>query len=188
MAELQRLPGVGEKTAERLAYHLLQVDEQEALALARAIGQARERIRLCSGCQNFDESDPCRICADPSRDGSLLLVVEDPRDVHAFEAAGYRGRYHVLQGRLAPLEGIAAGDLTLPALEQRLADGQVREVCLATSPDLEGEATALHVAAVLAERGLRLTRIARGIPAGASIRHVQHTILTDAWTGRRELR
>jgi recombination protein RecR len=187
MAELCRLPGVGERTAERLAYHLLQVDEAEALELSRAIREARERVRVCGRCFNLDEQDPCRICSDESRDRSQLLVVEDPRDVNAFESAGYRGLYHILQGRIAPLEGIDAADLTLGPLISRVEGGGIREVCLATTPDLEGETTAIHVRDLLVRTGVSVTRIARGIPAGASIRHVQRTILSDALSGRRPL-
>jgi recombination protein RecR len=187
MAELRRLPGVGERTAERLAYHLLQVAKAEALELAQAIRDARERVRVCGRCFHLDEQDPCRICADETRDHGQILVVEDPRDVNAFDAAGYRGAYHVLQGRIAPLEGIGAADLTLAELQARVAAGGVREVCLATTPDLEGETTAMHVRDLLAPTGVPVTRIARGIPAGASIRHVQKTILTDALSGRRPL-
>jgi recombination protein RecR len=187
MAELRRLPGVGERTAERLAYHLLAGTRKEARDLAQAILDACERVRACGVCFHLDESDPCRFCADAGRDGTVLLVVEDPRDVHAFEAAGFRGRYHVLQGRIAPLEGIGPTDLTLAALARRVAAGGIREVCVATSPDLEGEATAAHVRELLEGKTVAVTRIARGIPAGASIRHAQMTILADALAGRRPL-
>ena len=187
IAALKRLPGVGSVTAERLAYHLMSVPEQEALELGSAIARVRREVVVCSVCANLDQVDPCRICAAVDRDRRLILVVEGPRDVASFEAAGFRGLYHVLQGRIAPLEGVAEGDLTLGLLLARTGAGGVDEVCIATNPDLEGEATAHVLAERLAESGVRVTRIARGIPAGAGITQVQHTILQDALAGRREL-
>ena len=183
---LARLPGVGPKTSERLAYHLLRTPEA-ALALEHAIAQARVATRVCARCFNLDESDPCSICADSSRDATMLMVVEDPRDIAAFEEARYVGLYHVLQGRISSLEGIDVGDLTVGALLQRVRDERPREVCLATNPDLEGEATARRVADALREVGVAVSRLARGLPAGATIQHVAKSVLMDAVEGRRQL-
>jgi recombination protein RecR len=184
---LAKLPGVGPKTSERLAYHLLRTDAGEALALARAIEAARKATRVCGQCFNLDERDPCSICADPGRDQDLLMVVEDPRDIAAFEEAQYRGLYHVLQGRLSSLEGIGVGDLTVSALLARVRARPPREVCLATNPDLEGEATARLLAGELRALGVTVTRLARGLPAGATIQHVAKSVLMDAVEGRRQL-
>lgn len=185
---LRQLPGIGHVTAERLAYHLMVVAEAEALGLADAIRRVRADVRVCSVCSNLDGVDPCGVCSDPSRDRSTILVVEGPRDVAAFEAAGYRGLYHVLRGRIAPLEGVGQDALTIPALLERAAAGEIREVCIATNPDLEGEATSHTIGDLLASRDVAVTRIARGIPAGAGITQVQHTILSDSLEGRRSLR
>jgi recombination protein RecR len=182
---LGRLPGIGPKTAERLCYHLLRVDSQEALRLARAIEEARASVRACSECFNLDATDPCSICADAARDRSLLLVVEDPREIDRFEDAGYRGLYHVLQGRVSALEGVGPEDLTTAALVRRLERERPAEVCLATNPDLEGEGTARLLAERLQALGVRLTRLARGLPAGSSITQVSRSILADAIEGRR---
>lgn len=182
---LGRLPGIGPKTAERLAYHLLRIERDEALSLSRAIEEARAAVRACSVCFNLDAVDPCAICADPARDRSLLLVVEDPREIDRFEDAGFRGLYHVLQGRVSALEGIAPEDLTTAALVRRLEAAPPKEVCLATNPDLEGEGTAQLLAERLRPLGVQLTRLARGLPAGSSITQVSRSILADAIEGRR---
>ncbi|HIE70095.1 MAG TPA: recombination protein RecR [Planctomycetes bacterium] len=145
---LNRLPGVGPKTAERLAFHLLRVEQQEALELAQAIEAVRKAVKNCSVCFQLDASDPCSVCSDDTREHNMLLVVEDPREVARFEDIGYRGVYHVLQGRLSQIEGVKPEDLTIEQLLKRVADGSFREVCLATNPDLEGEGTAM----VLAEK------------------------------------
>ena len=188
IAALGRLPGVGSVTSERLAYHLMSVPEAEALALADAVQRVRAEVRLCSSCGNLDAEDPCRICSDESRDRGTILVVEGPREVAAFEDAGYSGLYHVLHGRIAPLEGVGEEDLRVDALLRRLeCDENVQEICLATNPDLEGEATAQALAKRLEAYDARVTRIARGIPAGAGITQVQHTILQDALDGRRKV-
>jgi len=184
---LARLPGVGPKTSERLAYWLLRTSKDEALGLARAIEAARDAILVCRQCFNLDEVDPCSVCADPQRDRDLILVVEDPRDVAAFEEAEYRGVYHVLQGRLSSLEGVGPDDLTVAALLARVRAQPPREVCLATNPDLEGEATARMLAAELSALGVTVTRLARGLPAGATIQHVAKSVLLDAIEGRRRL-
>ncbi|HHI78912.1 MAG TPA: recombination protein RecR [Planctomycetes bacterium] len=183
---LSRLPGVGRVTSERLAYHLVQVPEAEALDLAEAIRTARREVRVCSQCFNLDQEDPCKICQDPHRDRKLLLVVEGPREVAAFEQSGYAGLYHVLQGRVSPLEGISEKDLSLQSLLRRVEEGEFKECCLAMNPDLEGEATADLCYSVLKKTGILVTRLARGIPAGASILQVQQPILSDALHGRRK--
>jgi len=185
LERLGRLPGIGSKTAERLAYHLLRVPADEALGLARAIEQARASVRTCSQCFQLDASDPCAICSDPERDRTTILVVEDPREVARFEDAGFKGLYHVLQGRLSPLEGIGADDLTSGPLLARVQQLQPVEVCLATNPDLEGEATARLLAERLQPLPVKVTRLARGLPAGASITQVSQAILADAIEGRR---
>jgi recombination protein RecR len=185
MEQLARLPGIGPKTSERLAYHLLTVPLAEARSLAEAILAAREATVVCGRCFQFDEQDPCSICADPSRDRTRILVVEDPRDVASFEEAGWRGLYHVLQGRISQLEGISPEDLTTGALLARVAAESPVEVCFATSPDLEGEGTARVIAERLRAAGTNVTRIARGIPAGASIAQVGKSILADSIEGRR---
>jgi recombination protein RecR len=182
---LGRLPGIGQKTAERLAYHLLRVPQAEALALARAIEVVRESVRACSQCFSLDAVDPCAVCSDPSRDAAMLLVVEDPREVARFEEAGYRGHYHVLGGRISELEGTAPEDLTTQALLVRVRRAKPREVCLATNPDLEGEGTAQWLADQLLPLGIAVTRLARGLPAGSTITQVSKSILTDAIEGRR---
>ena len=187
MEALARLPGVGPKTSERLAYHLLSVSDAEARGLAEAIVAARKSTKVCARCFNLDESDPCRICADTTRDHSTILVVEDPRDVQSFEETGWRGAYHVLQGRISQLEGIAPEDLTTEALVLRVQQSALREVCFATNPDLEGEGTARTIAQRVQALGASVTRIARGIPAGSSIGQVGKSILADAIEGRRPI-
>jgi recombination protein RecR len=184
---LNRLPGVGPKTAERLAFHLLRVEQQEALELAQAIEAVRKAVKNCSVCFQLDASDPCSVCSDDTREHNMLLVVEDPREVARFEDIGYRGVYHVLQGRLSQIEGVKPEDLTIEQLLKRVADGSFREVCLATNPDLEGEGTAMVLAEKLHKSGVILTRLARGLPAGSSIAQVSSSILSDAIEGRRPL-
>jgi recombination protein RecR len=184
---LQRLPGIGPKTAERLAYHLLRVDAEQALQLAAAIEKVRQNVRSCSRCCQFDATDPCSVCSDSTRDRTMILVVEDPREVARFEDIGYRGLYHVLHGRVSELEGIAPEDLTLAPLLQRVRSDRPAEVCLATNPDLEGEGTAALLAEALQALPVKVTRLARGLPAGASITQVSTSILQDAMEGRRTL-
>jgi len=184
---LNRLPGVGPKTAERLAFHLLRVEQQEALELASAIEDVRKAVKNCSVCFQLDASNPCSVCSDDTRERDMLLVVEDPREVARFEDIGYRGVYHVLQGRLSQVEGIRPEDLTIAQLLQRVEQGGFTEVCLATNPDLEGEGTALMLAEKLQKTGARMTRLARGLPAGSSIAQVSSSILSDAIEGRRPL-
>jgi len=181
-------PGVGRRTAERLAFHVLQMDEPEAQEIARALSGAREGTRRCSECFNVGETERCEVCEDSSRDGRVLCVVEEPRDVWAIEKAGvFRGRYHVLLGRLNPAEGYGPEHLTVPALLERVRRTGVEEVILATDPDLEGDGTALYVAEQLGGTGARVTRLARGVPTGSAIEYLNRAILADALEGRRDL-
>lgn len=187
ITRLTRLPGIGPKTAERLAFHLLRIDAEEALQLAKAIEDVRAAVKSCSRCFQLDAQDPCAICSDATRDGTMLLVVEDPREVARFEDVGYRGLYHVLQGRLSQFEGVRPEDLTAGQLVARVRTGKFAEVCLATNADLEGEGTARVLAEQLAPLGTKVTRLARGLPAGSSIAQVSASILADAIEGRRTL-
>ena len=187
ITRLELLPGIGQKSAERIAFHLLRVDTDEALALAKAITDVRAAVKTCKVCFNLDAADPCGICSDASRDRTMLLVIEDPREVARFEAISYRGLYHVLQGRLSQFEGIRPEDLTTSQLVARVKHEHFAEVCLATNPDLEGEGTARVLAEQLAPLGSKVTRLARGLPAGASIAQVSASILADAVEGRRPL-
>ncbi len=184
---LGRLPGIGEKTAERLAHHILKCPPEEALALAEAIRDVKERVRHCSTCYNLTESDSplCTVCRDPKRDSSLVCVVEQPRDLMALERAGtYQGVYHVLLGRLAPLQGMGPDNLTLDGLEARVGEGSIRELILATNPNLEGDGTALLVANRLAESGVTITRLARGLASGSVLEFANREMLADALSGR----
>ena len=186
IAELAKLPGIGERTAERLAFHLLSERAEEALKLSEAIRDLKEKVRACSVCTMITETDLCGICADPKRDRSTVLVVELTRDVWSIEKTGaYRGLYHVLQGRLSPLDGIRPEDLTLKKLADRIRSGGVREVILATNPTAEGDATAYYLQTQL--DGPRVTRLARGLPAGSTIEYASRSVLTDALDGRRAL-
>lgn len=188
VAALQTLPGIGAKTAERLAYHVLRTGNDAALELAEAIREVKESIGQCPICFHLSNGGPCTICADGSRDHALIMVVEQPKDVIAFERLGsYRGVYHVLQGRVAPLEGTETDDLTIPALLTRIEAGEVEEVIVATNPDLEGDGTALYLSAALGRHGVKVTRIARGIPAGSAIEFASPVILRDALEGRSAL-
>ncbi len=187
--ELGRLPGIGEKTATRLAFHILRAPGELARELSQALLDVKERVRLCSRCMNLTEVDPCGLCADARRDDKLLCVVASPADLVAIErTAGYRGRYHVLHGVLSPLEGIGPDDLRIRELLLRLGGGAaVEEVIVATSPNVEGEATALYLGKVLRPLGLRLTRIASGVQVGGEIEYADGLTLARALAGRREL-
>jgi recombination protein RecR len=185
LVELGRLPGVGRKTAERLAHHILRQSAEEALRLATAIRDVKRNTRSCSRCANVTESDPCAICSDARRDSGLVCVVEQPRDVVAVESSGaWRGVYHVLGGRVSPLDGVGAEDLTLGKLAARVRAEGVREVVVATSPDLEGDGTALYVERALAGTGAAVTRIARGVPTGYALESSSAAMLKDAFRGR----
>jgi recombination protein RecR len=189
VAEFERLPGIGRRTAERLAYHVLRAPAEEALRLARAISEVKRNVRHCKVCFNITEGDVCAICEDPGRDPSTICVVEQPKDLWAIEGSGsYRGRYHVLLGAFAPLEGVTPSDLTIDALLSRLTEGGVTEVILATNPNFEGDGTALFLKEKLkAFPAVRITRIARGIPSGSHIEHAARNIVSDALEGRREM-
>jgi recombination protein RecR len=183
--QLAKLPGIGRKSAERLTYHLLRVPAAEALALADAIRQVRENVRYCRICYNLAEQDVCAICQDPKRDQTLLCVVEQPRDLMSLEAAGaYLGLYHVLLGRIAPLDGVGPDQLTLEPLVERVRQGQFREVIMATNPTVEGDGTALHISNLLAELPVQITRLARGITTGSILEFTNKEILADALAGR----
>jgi recombination protein RecR len=181
------LPGIGRRTAERLAYHVLNMPRAEAIQFAEAIRAVKDNLRPCNSCFNLAEGDECGICADPRRDRALLCVVEQVRDLLALEQAGsYRGLYHVLQGRVAPLEGKGADGMTLDALAARVASGQFREVILGTTPNVEGDATALVVAQRLEGLPVELTRLARGLTVGSSLEQANREMLVDAFAGRRK--
>jgi recombination protein RecR len=186
--QLGRLPGIGRKSAERLAYHLLRVSKGEALALAEAIRTVRENVRYCSVCYNLAEGELCSICADTNRDQSKLCVVEQPRDLLALEQASvYRGLYHVLLGRIAPLEGIGPDQLTVDALVNRVRRGNFSEIIMATNPTVEGDGSALYITNQLAEFPVEVTRLARGITTGSVLEHTNREILADAIAGRQRL-
>ena len=186
--QLSRLPGIGKKSAERLAYHLLRVPESEAFALADSIRNVRENVRYCSVCFNLAESEKCRICNDETREQKTLCVVQQPRDLMALEQSGtYRGMYHVLLGRLAPLENIGPDNLTIEALVKRVAEGEFKEVIMATNPTVEGDGTALYISNQLAEFSVSLTRLARGITTGSILEYTNKEILADAISGRQPL-
>jgi len=183
-----RMPGIGRKTAERLTYYILRAPREEAMGLAEAVRDVKDSVGHCSVCHNITETDPCDICADTRRDHSVVCVVEEPKDLIAIESSGeYRGVYHVLMGRLSPLDGVDAKDLTVEALVQRVNSGSVKEVIMATSPNLEGDGTALYISRELASRPVKVTRLARGLPTGGSIEHSAPNILADAIVGRREM-
>ncbi len=184
--EFSKLPGIGPKSAERLTHHLLAADRGEALALAEALRGIAERVHACRQCFNLAEGELCGICQDARRDPGQVCVVEQPRDVAALERAGtFRGLYHVLQGRLAPLDNIGPEQLTLDALLRRVQQGGVQEVILATNPTLEGDGTALFIANMLAPTGVRVTRLARGLPSGSVLEFANNQMLADALEGRR---
>ena len=184
---LCRLPGIGPRSAERLALHLVQTEAGEVRRLAQTLVQAREKIRVCSVCGGLTEADPCAICQDPRRDASLLCVVERPLDIFALEKAGsFRGLYHVLGGKISPLNGIEPEDLRLAELESRLGRG-VTEIVVALSTDVEGDATSFYLAKRLAGKGAKISRLAHGLPAGSGLEFADEVTLSRALEGRREL-
>ncbi len=189
MSQLSRLPGIGMRSAERIAFHLLKQKPEEAMKLADAIRDVKTRIKHCSICYNLTEQDPCDICKDASRDQSMICVVEQPKDLLSLEAAGlYKGVYHVLLGRIAPLEGMEPGDLTIDGLMKRLATGMIREVIMGTNPTMEGDGTALHLQSLIGQfPGVQITRLARGLPTGSSIEFANRNILADAIAGRQKM-
>lgn len=188
IALLGKLPGIGEKTAQRLAFHILRAPPEYAKELAEALAGLESRVRLCSVCQNLTEDDPCAICSDPRRDEGLVCVVENVPDLLAIERTGeYPGRYHVLHGCLAPLDGVGPDDLKVKELLARLPGASIREVIVATNPDVEGEATALYLHKLLAPLGVTVSRIAQGVPMGGDIEYADQMTLGRALAGRRPL-
>ena len=185
--EFAKLPGIGRKSAERLAYHVLRVHKSEALGLADAIRDVRENVRYCKTCYNLSEGELCTVCRDPKRDRTQLCIVEQPRDVMALEqAAVFRGLYHVLLGRIAPLEGIGPDQLTIEPLVERVRTGEFSEVIMATNPTVEGDGTALHISNLLSEYPVSVTRLARGITTGSILEYTNKEILADALSGRQK--
>jgi recombination protein RecR len=187
IGELNKLPGIGPKSAARLAYHLLRSPDAEARDLAAAIISVKEETVLCSSCQNIADTDPCAICISEERDPTVICVVKEPLDILALERTGkYRGQYHVLHGVLSPMDGIGPDDLKLRELLDRLKSGSVKEIILATNPNLEGEATAMYIHKLLSDQGIRLTRLARGLPMGSDLEYADEVTLTHALESRQE--
>jgi len=185
--ELNKLPGIGPKSAQRLAYYLLRASEEQAKELAEAILSARQKTKLCSVCFNVADSDPCLICRSDQRDPSKICIVEQPQDILALEHTGiYHGLYHVLHGAISPTEGVGAGDVRIEELMSRLQGGSVNEVILATNPNLEGEATAMYLNRLVSPLGIRVTRLARGLPFGTELEYADDVTLTRAIEGRQE--
>jgi recombination protein RecR len=186
--ELNRLPGIGPKSAQRLAFHIVKAASQDAKRLAEAIVQAKERVRFCRECFGVSEGELCRFCADPTRDVAVVCVVEEPKDVSALERTGaIRGRYHVLGGAISPMQGIGPDDLRVQELLDRVGRNGVGEVILATNPNLEGNATAMYVAGLLKPLGVRVTRLASGLPVGGDLEYADEVTLGQALEGRREM-
>lgn len=190
MNQFARLPGIGIRSAERIAFHLLKERAEEAFALADAIRDVKTRIKHCSVCYNLTEADPCAVCTDPGRDQGMVCIVEQPKDLLALEGAGlYKGVYHVLLGAIRPLDDIDAGDLTIDALMKRIESGAVRELIMGTNPTVEGDGTALHIQNEVAAKypQVQITRLARGLPAGSNIEYANRNILADAISGRQKM-
>jgi recombination protein RecR len=186
--ELGRLPGVGPKSAQRIAFYLLKVSKEDALRLARSIAEVKDKVRFCAQCFNVSEGERCDICADPRRDTTIVCVVEEPRDLVAVEKTGeFKGTYHVLQGAISPIEGVGPEQLRIRELLDRIGTEGVEEVILCTNPNLEGEATALYLARLLKPLGLKVTRIASGLPVGGDLEYADELTLGRALEGRRDL-
>jgi recombination protein RecR len=186
--ELSRLPGIGEKTAQRLAFFILRSPNIRAERLAQAIVEVKEKILFCSQCSGITETDPCSLCTDPARDHSLICVVEDPSDVFLVERTGvFKGLYHVLMGALSPLDGIGPEQLKIDTLLERVDAGGVREIICATNPNMEGEATVLYLAKLMKPRGIRLTRLAHGLPVGGHLEYTDEVTLSRSFEGRHDL-
>ena len=186
--ELSRLPGIGEKTAQRLAFFILRSPKLRVDRLAQAIAEVKEKIRFCSQCNGITETDPCSLCNDPARDRSLICVVEDPSDVFIVERTGaFKGLYHVLMGALSPLDGIGPDQLKIDSLIERVEQGGVREIICATNPNMEGEATVLYLAKLMKPRGIRLTRLAHGLPVGGHLEYADDVTLSRSLEGRHDL-
>src|SRR3989338_7773294 len=182
----ERLPGIGPKTAQRLTFYLLNAPKEEAQALAKAALEMKEKTVLCSICFNIGESSPCNICADSNRDLAIIMVVENPLDVLALEKANFKGFYHVLHGVISPLENIGPDEIHIRELLPRLRDGKVKELILATNPTMEGEATAMYIQRLISPLGVKITRIARGLPVGSDIEYADESTLSRALEGRNE--
>ncbi len=188
IAELGKLPGIGGKTAQRLAFHILSLPAEEARSLSDAITEAKEKMRFCSVCGNLTDTDPCSICSDSARDHSVICVVESPRDVYALERVReFSGVYHVLNGVISPMEGRGPEDINLRSLIVRLQENDVKEVILATNPNVEGEATAMYIAKLIKPAGIKVTRIAHGLPVGGDLEYADEVTISKAMEGRREL-
>jgi recombination protein RecR len=186
--QLQKLPGIGAKGAQRLAFHVLKNPREEAERLCEAIRDVKERVTYCSVCNNITDADPCTYCTNPSRDPKIICVVEEPQNVNVVEKTReFRGHYHVLMGTLSPLQGIGPDDLKIKGLLQRVGGGGVEEVIIATNPTVEGEATALYLARLLKPLGVRVTRIAMGIPVGSDLEYADEVTMSRAMEGRRDL-
>ena len=186
--ELSKLPGIGGKTAQRLAFHILSMDDKSAAELAGSITDAKKSMTYCSVCGNLTDTDPCVICSDESRDRSIICVVESPKDVVAMEKIReYRGYYHVLHGAISPMDGVGPDDINLKSLIVRLQNEEVKELVIATNPNIEGEATAMYIARLIKPSGIRVTRIAHGIPVGGDLEYADEVTLLKAMGGRREL-
>ena len=186
--QLSKLPGVGKKSAQRLAYHILSLPEAQVKELAASVYNAKKLVRLCEKCGNYAESDECPICSDSKRRKDVICVVKDPRDVNAIERTrDYDGLYHVLHGVISPMAGVGPDDIRIPQLLSRLADGTVQEVILATNPDVEGEATASYISRLIKPMGVKVTRIAHGVPVGGELEYTDEVTLSQAFSGRREI-
>lgn len=188
ISELSKLPGIGGKTAQRLAFHILSMEDRDAQALAEAILDAKQNMKYCSVCGNLTDEDPCAICSDRTRDKSMICVVESPKDVIAMEKIReYRGYYHVLHGAISPMDGIGPADINLQSLITRLQDEAAKELIIATNPTIEGEATAMYIARLIKPSGIKVSRIAHGIPVGGDLEYADEVTLLKAVEGRREL-
>ena len=188
IAELSKLPGIGGKTAQRLAFHILSLTDEEAKALADSITDAKASMHYCSVCGNLTDRDVCSVCADSARDHSVICVVESPRDVSAMERVReFKGVYHVLNGAISPMDGIGPEDINLRSLIVRLQESDIKEVILATNPNIEGEATAMYIARLIKPAGIKVTRIAHGLPVGGDLEYADEVTLSKAMEGRREL-
>ena len=187
--QLQRMPGIGQKTAERLSFFLMRGSSEQAYKLAEAIRKVKEKIILCSQCHSITEVDPCSICLDPKRDSSIVCVVEEPHDVYAIENMGYfKGVYHVLMGVISPLDGIGPEELTIESLKNRVLKDDIQEVVLATNPTMEGESTAVYISKILKSESIKITRIARGLPVGGDIEYADEVTLMKSLEGRMEMK
>jgi recombination protein RecR len=186
--EFEKLPGIGHKTAQRLAFYILNMPEDKAIEFANAIIDAKKKIHYCSVCGDLTDTDPCRVCSSQNRDRSVICVVESPRDVIAMERIReFKGLYHVLHGVISPLEGIGPEDINMKSLIKRIGEGETREVILATNPDVEGEATAMYLAKLIKPMGIKTTRIAHGLPVGGDLEYADEVTLAKSLEGRREI-